>query len=143
MAMEIERRFLVSGDGWRQAPGRVLKQGFIAVSRERVVRVRVDGEQGWLTVKAMVTDASRLEFEYPIPLADAEQMLAQVCPAAMEKSAVASPWARMSGKSMNFLATTPVWCWRKSNCRMKPNRSSGRPGWGRKSPPTAATPTPT
>jgi CYTH domain-containing protein len=33
----------------------------------------------------MVTDASRLEFEYPIPLADAEQMLAQVCPAAMEK----------------------------------------------------------
>lgn len=85
MAMEIERRFLVSGDGWRQAPGRVLKQGFIAVSRERVVRVRVDGEQGWLTVKAMVTDASRLEFEYPIPLADAEQMLAQVCPAAMEK----------------------------------------------------------
>ena len=93
---------MVSGDGWRQAPGRVLKQGFIAVSRERVVRVRVDGEQGWLTVKAMVTDASRLEFEYPIPLADAEQMLAQVCPAAMEKSAVASPWARMSGKSMNF-----------------------------------------
>ena len=70
---------MVSGDGWRQAPGRVLKQGFIAVSRERVVRVRVDGEQGWLTVKAMVTDASRLEFEYPIPLADAEQMLAQVC----------------------------------------------------------------
>ena len=85
MAMEIERRFLVSGDGWRTAPGRVLKQGFIAVSRERVVRVRIDGDTAWLTIKAMITHTSRHEFEYAIPMADAQTMLDTLCPAVMEK----------------------------------------------------------
>ena len=85
MAMEIERRFLVSGEGWRTAPGRGVKQGVIAVSRERVVRVRIDGDTAWLTIKAMITHTSRHEFEYAIPMADAQTMLDTLCPAVMEK----------------------------------------------------------
>ena len=61
MAMEIERRFLVSGDGWRTAPGRVLKQGFIAVSRERVVRVRLTPAGRALRSRARVIPGCILE----------------------------------------------------------------------------------
>ena len=86
MPMEIERRFRVIGDGWRQAQPQRMKQGFLSVEKKRVVRVRVAGETAWLTVKGMISNLSRHEFEYPIPLADAELMLAQLCPQTIEKN---------------------------------------------------------
>ena len=81
MSMEIERRFLVRGDGWRSlGTPRTYRQGYLSVHPERTVRVRVVDDQAWLTLKARITDVSRHEFEYDIPLADACTMLDAMCP---------------------------------------------------------------
>lgn len=76
MAIEIERKFLVVSDAWRSAPAVYFCQGYLNRNKERTVRVRVAGEQGFLTIKGANSGASRVEFEYEIPLAEARQMLA-------------------------------------------------------------------
>jgi adenylate cyclase len=75
MAIEIERKYLVTGDGWRQPCGQAISQGYLSLDKERTVRVRVSGEQGFLTVKGITKGASRAEFEYEIPVADARLLL--------------------------------------------------------------------
>jgi len=55
------------------------RQGYLSSVNERVVRVRIAGDRGFLTVKGLTTGVSRLEFEYPIPLADTTVMLDQLC----------------------------------------------------------------
>lgn len=86
MGLEIERRFLVANEHWRGlAEGEWLKQGYLSVEKERTVRVRVKGDAAWLTLKSHISDVSRHEFEYPIPLADAETILAAMCPMLVEK----------------------------------------------------------
>jgi len=81
MATEIERKFLVVGEGWRAGVVREqrLLDGLVAMTGGRKVRVRVCGEQATLTVKARETPGVNAEFEYPIPLADAEELLARHC----------------------------------------------------------------
>lgn len=80
MAKEIERKFLVNMAGWRPAAsGTPYRQGYLSSVNERIVRVRVAGDRGFLTIKGLTTGVSRLEFEYPIPLADAMAMLDQLC----------------------------------------------------------------
>lgn len=80
MAEEIERKYLVKADLWRPAGAGVLyRQGYLSSVKERVVRVRIAGTQGFLTVKGLTTGIKRLEFEYPIPLADASSMLDGLC----------------------------------------------------------------
>ena len=81
MALEIERRFLVAGDGWRSHVcwTRSLRQGYLAGGPEGfTVRVRQAAEEAWLTLKASASADGlvRHEFEYPIPLADATSLLA-------------------------------------------------------------------
>jgi adenylate cyclase len=76
MGIEIERKFLVVGDGWRQAPAVPYAQGYLNRDKQRTVRVRVVEDSAWLTVKGASTGATRAEFEYPIPVADARQLLA-------------------------------------------------------------------
>ncbi|MCF0253769.1 MAG: CYTH domain-containing protein [Duodenibacillus sp.] len=79
MAKEIERKFLVSGEAWREgARGLRITQGYLSLAKERTVRVRVAGDEAWLTVKGLTTGCERLEFEYPIPAADARAMLASL-----------------------------------------------------------------
>lgn len=79
MAKEIERKFLVTDDTWRQlAEGSLYRQGYIA-SQGATVRVRIAGNQGYLTIKGPTVNYSRAEFEYPIPLADAQEMLDTLC----------------------------------------------------------------
>lgn len=75
MAIEIERKFLVTDDQWRDAPAVYFCQGYLNRSKERTVRIRVAGERGFLTIKGANKGASRTEFEYEIPLADAKQLL--------------------------------------------------------------------
>lgn len=76
MAQEIERKFLVRGDGWRAlAKGTPLRQGYLNSEKERTVRVRVAGDKAFLTVKGVTVGATRPEYEYEIPLADAHAML--------------------------------------------------------------------
>jgi len=78
MSIEIERKFLLRDDRWRaQAGGRaLLRQGYLANTARCSVRVRIAGGAGWLSAKAMQPGPARAEFEYPIPAAEAEAMLA-------------------------------------------------------------------
>jgi CYTH domain-containing protein len=81
MNQEIERKFLVVSDGWREAAdsGRACRQGYITGSKEVTIRVRVIGNQGYLTLKGPAHGISRAELEYEIPVTDAEYMLANFC----------------------------------------------------------------
>ncbi|OHX12146.1 adenylate cyclase [Chromobacterium sphagni] len=86
MGLEIERRFVVDGDAWRGlAPAVQYRQGYLSVEKERTVRVRVVGDQAWLTLKGNISNVSRHEFEYPIPLADAQTIMAAMCPMVVDK----------------------------------------------------------
>ena len=80
MAIETERKFLVTGTEWlNKATGKTCyRQGYICREKERTVRVRV-GETAYLTIKGPSRGISRDEFEYEIPLDDAEAMLATIC----------------------------------------------------------------
>lgn len=75
MALEIERKFLVRGEGWPSEGGIRFVQGYLASGPEGVVRIRIAASEAFLTIKSGGTGLVRLEFEYPIPLADAEAML--------------------------------------------------------------------
>ncbi|QHG17413.1 CYTH domain-containing protein [Nostoc sp. ATCC 53789] len=80
MAKEIERKFLVKGDSWRGlVEGSVYRQGYIATQDKVAVRIRIVGEKSYLTIKGPSIKYSRLEFEYPIPVEDAQEMLEALC----------------------------------------------------------------
>jgi CYTH domain-containing protein len=80
MGVEIERKFLPASDQWRSlAKGIHYCQGYLNRHRERTVRVRTIGERGFLTVKGASRGATRMEFEYEIPVEDARVMLAELC----------------------------------------------------------------
>ncbi|MGF1535502.1 MAG: CYTH domain-containing protein [Elainellaceae cyanobacterium] len=79
MATEIERKFLVSGDGWRTAEGVLYRQGYIQTQNQATVRVRLAGDRGYLTIKGPTAGLARAEFEYEIPVSDASAMLTDLC----------------------------------------------------------------
>lgn len=82
MQKEIERKFLVDGDGWRAAAGAgtICCQGYITSGPSgATVRVRLLGERGFLTVKGPAQGIARSEMEYEIPPADAEYMIENLC----------------------------------------------------------------
>ena len=80
MGVEIERKFLLAGDAWRGLGQAVLlRQGYLSSTRERVVRVRIEGHHAMLTIKGPNVGTSRGEWEYPIPLADAKELLDGLC----------------------------------------------------------------
>ena len=81
MATEIERKFLVISEEWRASVVREqhLKDGLVAMTGGRKVRVRICDGQATLTVKAREVPGVNAEFEYPIPLGDAEELLARHC----------------------------------------------------------------
>lgn len=95
MAIEIERKFLVIGNDWRAlGQGMVYRQGYIARSKGRTVRVRIAGDQGYLTIKGPAQGLARPEFEYPIPHLDAEQLLDNLCDRPLiEKIRYRIPWS--------------------------------------------------
>lgn len=82
MIDEIERKFLVRNNGWRQAadPGVRLRQGYLCSGPGGpLVRARVAGDQGFLTIKGPVQGIRRTEFEYPIPAEEACWMIDHLC----------------------------------------------------------------
>ena len=94
MSVEIERKFLVRDDAWRAAVSRstrmvqgylvdvaALAQGLARAS----VRVRIAADAAWINVKQAQAGIERLEFEYPVPVADADSMLRELCKARVEK----------------------------------------------------------
>lgn len=80
MAIEIERKFLVRNDDWREQvlSATHLMQGYLASTPALTVRVRLEGEQGRLTIKGATRGISRSEYEYPIPAEDAQVMLREL-----------------------------------------------------------------
>ena len=80
MGVEIERKFLVDGDAWRTlGQATLLRQGYLSTDAARTVRVRIDGEQAFLTIKGKSVGASRGEWEYPIPVNEAAELLDGLC----------------------------------------------------------------
>ncbi len=81
MGVEIERKFLLRNEAWRaQADeGVYFHQGYLSTTPERVVRVRQMGERAVLTIKGKGDGITRPEFEYEIPLDDAQSMLRALC----------------------------------------------------------------
>ncbi|MFP4648445.1 MAG: CYTH domain-containing protein [Halorhodospira sp.] len=81
MAQEIERKFLLCSDEWRRYAdtGQRMRQGYLIGAQRASIRVRVSGDQAWLNIKSATLGVERREYEYSIPLSDAEEMLAELC----------------------------------------------------------------
>ena len=81
MAIEIERKFLVRDDTWRAQVESAshIAQGYLVTEPGITVRVRRRGDQGFLTIKGAAQGIGRSEFEYEIPLSDAQAMLRDLC----------------------------------------------------------------
>jgi adenylate cyclase len=80
MGIEIERKFLLTGTSWKQlTEGTAYRQGYLNSVKERTVRVRTIDDKGFLTIKGISVGATRVEYEYEIPVADAEQLLDDLC----------------------------------------------------------------
>ena len=81
MALEIERKFLVETAVWRKpaAGGVRMRQGYVPTKDGTTVRVRIAGETAFLTLKDRAVGLVRHEFEYEIPVADAETLLNAMC----------------------------------------------------------------
>jgi CYTH domain-containing protein len=77
MALEIERRFLVSSDAWRAGVDRSTRitQGYLAITEYSVIRVRVRDDKAYVTIKSRDAGVAREEFEYSIPMDDARSLL--------------------------------------------------------------------
>jgi adenylate cyclase len=80
MGVEIERKFLLAGDAWRAlGEPMLMRQGYLSLDPDRTVRVRIEGGAGTLTIKGRSQGATRGEWEYPIPLDDAADLLDRLC----------------------------------------------------------------
>jgi CYTH domain-containing protein len=89
MAKEIERKFLVSSSAWRASVEGVIRirQFYLVAARDRTVRIRISDENAaTLTLKFPSEERGREEFEYPVPLADAEEMHAFAFGRTIEKT---------------------------------------------------------
>jgi len=95
MAIEIERKFLLANDGWRAGieSSEPIAQGYLVSAQalrdgtaRASVRARLAGAQAWLNIKAAKLGIERAEFEYPIPVDDARNLLATLCDGVLEKT---------------------------------------------------------
>ena len=88
MGKEIERKFLVQNSSYRDlGTSSLFKQGYICNTPGKVVRVRVADDKGFITIKGAMTGITRLEYEYEIPLNDANELLAHFCEAGIIEKA--------------------------------------------------------
>jgi adenylate cyclase len=87
MGIEIERKFLVKNEAWKSddPEGLRCRQGYLIAEKEKTVRVRIIGEQAFLTIKGKTSGISRSEFEYEAPIEDAESLL-NLCGSIIEKT---------------------------------------------------------
>ncbi len=86
MALEIERKFLVNGDSYKNIATDCVEisQFYLSLDPQRTVRVRIKGNKGFLTVKGINNGCVRSEWEYEIPVEEARQMM-QICSAGLSK----------------------------------------------------------
>lgn len=79
MGTEIERKFLLINDDWRGPKGKLYRQGYLHIGPQKVIRVRVVESTGYLTIKSKVSDLTRQEYEYEIPVDEANELLNKLC----------------------------------------------------------------
>ena len=81
MAIEIERKFLVKDTSWRNESdaGQEFVQGYMVGGAKASVRVRIEGVKAFLNIKSATIGVTRMEYEYPIPVTDAREMLDRLC----------------------------------------------------------------
>lgn len=94
MALEIERKFLVADPSCVSGvPGTRIAQGYLSLDPDRTVRVRLAGSQAWITIKGRSQGLTRIEHEFPIPPADASDLLAMCLPSIIDKTRHVIPFA--------------------------------------------------
>jgi adenylate cyclase len=80
MGIEIERKFLVLNNDWEKYGSPILyKQGYLSTHADRTVRVRITGDNAFLTIKGRNEGIKRLEYEYEIPINEANELLNFLC----------------------------------------------------------------
>jgi len=81
MAIEIERKFLLKDESWRLEAdsGIVMRQGYLSNNSKSSIRVRISGTEANLNIKSSTPGTVRSEYEYLIPLSDAEELLTNLC----------------------------------------------------------------
>ena len=81
MGIEIERKFLLKNDDWisQVSTSTYFKQGYLSGSEKSSVRVRIEGDKSNINIKSMTLSITRQEYEYGIPLVDAEKLLLELC----------------------------------------------------------------
>ena len=80
MAKEIEKKYLVKNSNYKEnSSATYIQQGYFSTQKERVVRVRIKNDKGYITIKGENNGAVRLEYEYSIPFAEAKEMIEKLC----------------------------------------------------------------
>lgn len=81
MAIEIERKFLLENEKWRENVSNsvIYKQGYLSSQPTSSIRVRISDKQAWLNIKSATIGTQRAEYEYEIPLSDAQEILNNLC----------------------------------------------------------------
>lgn len=93
MGFEIEKKFLVKENQlpFDASKGIAIKQGYLHGDEKKVIRVRIKGTKGYITIKSKVSGATNLEFEYEIPTSEAEELLTLFCHKIITKRRVLFP----------------------------------------------------
>lgn len=81
MAIEIEHKFLLANDAWRAQVSHSVRyrQGYLSAQATSSIRVRISDQHAWLNIKSATLGSSRQEYEYEIPLADADEIINNLC----------------------------------------------------------------
>jgi len=80
MGREIERKYLVKDFSFKEfSKGILIKQGYLSTDERATVRIRIAGDRAFITVKGQSTGPAQTEYEYEIPVRDAEEMLSNLC----------------------------------------------------------------
>lgn len=81
MALEIEHKFLLANNDWREHISRsvIYRQGYLSSEASTSIRVRASDERAWLNIKSAIIGTHRHEYEYEIPMADANEILTNLC----------------------------------------------------------------
>ncbi len=112
MGKEIERKFLVARPEAVRAAAREavrIRQGYLSVDPERTVRVRLRGERGFLTVKGLTHGSERQEWEFEIPLAEAEEMLDICVGKVIDKTRYLVDFAGHTWEVDEFVSPVSLW----------------------------------
>lgn len=133
MTKEIERKFLVTQQGWRSGDVTTYRQGYLSLDKDRTVRVRVAGNTVYLTAKGITKGASRQEFEYEVPLHDAIVMLDTLCHRPLiEKRRYRVRYGGLDWEIDEFSGDKQEWSLRRLSLRARTNPATDRAGLARK-----------